>query len=104
MCSYLKPVHIFLSGFTYEEAQSLFFVPLSCVLFYLVGRLVLVVFFDFFCGVGSMVSLYSFGCPRIHHVSWTGLKLTEVSLPLTPECQVLRPEVCTIMPNLLNCS
>lgn len=73
------------------------------VLFYLVGWLVLLLLFCFLFftslgggGVGGRVSLYNFGCPETHH----GLKLTEVSLPLTPECQVLVTEVCTIMPNL----
>lgn len=37
------------------------------------------------CGVGT-VSLYSPGCPGIHYVSQADLELTDIGLPLPPEC------------------
>jgi len=34
----------------------------------------------------EMVSLCSPGCPRTHSVDQVGLELTEIPLPLSPEC------------------
>ena len=42
--------------------------------------------FVLFCFVWDRVSLYSPGCPGTHPVGQAGLKLTEILLPLPPEC------------------
>jgi hypothetical protein len=39
-----------------------------------------------FLFVWDRVSLYSSGCPGTYYVDHAGLKLTEIHLPLPPEC------------------
>jgi hypothetical protein len=64
---------------------------LACLLAYLFIYLFIYLFKD--------KGLCSPGCPGVHFVNQTGLKLTKIHLPLCPElglkmCATARPAVC----------
>jgi hypothetical protein len=63
--------------------------PASCLHLYLLILLrYLFVWGRVFVFVLNMVSLHSSGCPGTHSVDQAGLELTEICLPLLPECCV----------------